>query len=77
MRQHLIAEIGHATLALDVEVTGDQLVTIFRDWVNKVDPTMPLENPDFIARLAADAGMVNDAATTLHTIAAQLDATAT
>jgi len=67
----LLAQIDpNNTLSIDGDAfSGDQVVGIFRDWVNKVN-TAP--DAATIARLDASTALVNQAATTLGEVATHL-----
>lgn len=74
-QQKIIAEVGGATLAVDADVTGAELVTIFTNWVNKVDPTAGGNPPDqtILTKLLADADTLRACAATIRALGAQLN----
>jgi hypothetical protein len=61
------------TFDFEGEISAEALVTIFRDWVNKI-PAPPQDNTDAIAqRLLADAALISAGADRIAVIAATLN----
>lgn len=61
------------TFDFEGEITAEALVTLFRDWVNKI-PAPPANNTDSVAqRLLADAALISAGADQIGVIAATLN----